>query len=150
MKEINKKWTILLFVATGMIYSCDSNGQKTSDGKKSPMPEQILEDFDTNKDGKLSLEEFTEKAPEQFAKMDKNEDGFLTLEELKVGKNRGHATPEKIMSDLDTNNDGSLSKLEARGPLKTDFEKIDSNNDEKITIEEIKAGMPKQKRKPKN
>ncbi|MEK6684341.1 MAG: hypothetical protein AABY46_06755 [Nitrospirota bacterium] len=44
---------------------------------------------DTNKDVKLSKEEFLANAENRFKKMDANGDGFLTPDELPKGKGQG-------------------------------------------------------------
>ena len=41
---------------------------------------------------------------------------------------------------MDTNKDGKLSKEEVKGPLKEQFSKIDTNNDDFITEQELKNG----------
>ena len=45
--------------------------------------------------------------------------------------------PSQIIEKMDANNDGKLSVNEAKGPLKEDFSKIDSNSDGFITKEEL-------------
>ena len=45
--------------------------------------EHMLEEFDTNKDGKLSKDEVPEGMRDRFDAADTNHDGFLDLEELK-------------------------------------------------------------------
>lgn len=55
---------------------------------------------------------------------------------------------DKVFKDLDTNEDNKISLMEAKGPLKKDFNKIDSNEDGFITKEELeKAPKPKRKEK---
>lgn len=41
-----------------------------------------FEAIDTNKDGKISLDEYTASCTERFKKLDTNGDGFLTKEEM--------------------------------------------------------------------
>lgn len=54
------------------------------------------------------------------------------------------------MKDLDTNNDGKISKNEAKGPLANDFSKVDANKDGYISKEELeKAPKPKGGRQPR-
>ena len=43
-----------------------------------------LEKVDTNKDGKISLDEFLAQKKEHFTKVDVDADGFLTKEEMKA------------------------------------------------------------------
>ena len=51
-------------------------------------PDQIIQMYDKNKDGKVSAEEF--RAPElaKFQKVDTNHDGIASLEEIKAASGR--------------------------------------------------------------
>ncbi len=51
---------------------------------------------------------------------------------------------QKIMNKMDKDNDGRISKQEAKGRLKKQFGKIDTNNDGFLTPDELKHN---QKRK---
>lgn len=53
---------------------------------------------------------------------------------------------EELFKDLDSNEDGKLSKKEVKGPLERDFDKIDINEDGFLSKEEI-VKMPKPERK---
>ena len=57
-------------------------------------------------------------------------------------------TYKELIKDMDTNEDGKLSKAEIKGPLKEDFAKVDANEDGFISEEEF-AKAPKLKRGPK-
>ena len=46
------------------------------------------------------------------------------------------ATTE-LMTKMDANKDGKLSKDEVKGPLSNDFDKIDTNEDGYISLEEL-------------
>ena len=59
-------------------------------------------------------------------------------------KNRFSA--KQIMKDLDMNEDDKISLKEVKGPLKKDFKKIDINKDGFISKKELKA-TPKLERK---
>ncbi len=70
-------------------------GQGGAEGPKGhrPSPEKVLEHLDSNKDGKVSLDEWKagprgkknpEKAEAKFKKLDTNQDGTLSLDELKA------------------------------------------------------------------
>lgn len=55
----------------------------------------------------------------------------------------GQPSVEQLLTQMDANKDGKLSEFEVKGPLKTDFSKIDTDDDGYITEEELeKAPKP--------
>ncbi|MCC7420130.1 MAG: EF-hand domain-containing protein [Planctomycetaceae bacterium] len=48
---------------------------------------------------------------------------------------------ERILSEMDSNKDGKLSKDEARGPLQQNFDRLDADKDGFITRDEIRRGF---------
>lgn len=67
------------------------------------------------------------------------------------GSRQGPPSMEKVFQ-MDSNNDGKLSKTEVKGRLQKDFDKIDTDKDGFITKEEFeKAPKPsKGQRPPRN
>jgi len=63
--------------ATGVSASSHKDG---GHGPRGPMP--TFEEFDANKDGKVSKDEMQAFAKAQFAKMDANSDGGLSADEM--------------------------------------------------------------------
>lgn len=60
----------------------------------------------------------------------------------------GPPNTDQIFKDLDRNEDQKISLKEVKGPLKKDFNKIDLNEDGFITKEELeKAPKPKRREK---
>jgi len=54
---------------------------------------------------------------------------------------------DQLITEMDSNNDGQLSKNEVKGPLSNDFEKIDTNNDGVLTKNELEnAPGPRRER----
>lgn len=71
--------------------------EKQDEGRRSgarPNVDQLLEQMDTNKDGKLSKKEVKGPISEQFGKIDTNDDGFLTKEELEKEQNGNGQRPQ--------------------------------------------------------
>lgn len=62
----------------------------------------------------------------------------------KDGRRKGPPSPEKTMERMDANNDGQISKSEAKGPLSKDFDKFDINKDGFLTLAEL-AKKPKRR-----
>lgn len=67
----------------------------------------------------------------------------------KDDKPRGGQEPDitRLLAEMDSNADGKLSKSEAKGPLQNNFSQIDTNNDGFITREEL-ANAPKPEGRP--
>ncbi|AUC83624.1 YHYH protein [Lacinutrix sp. Bg11-31] len=54
----------------------------------------------------------------------------------------------ELIKQMDVNKDGKLSKTEAKGPLKQDFSKIDTNSDGFISKEELEKGANGNSKRP--
>ena len=60
-------------------------GAQQPQGSSGPSPsEQFIQQFDTDKDGKVSQQEFLKPAEGQFRHMDKNGDGYITPDEAQA------------------------------------------------------------------
>jgi Ca2+-binding EF-hand superfamily protein len=77
--------------------------------------------LDTNKDGKLSFEEFVAMAPA-----------------LKATE-----SPDQLLQRLDANHDGKVTAAEFRGPEIAKFDKADANHDGVVTPAEAQAAGKK-------
>ena len=74
---------------------------------------------------------------------------FLATQNQSFAQDRNQGPPSfsQILTELDQDEDGKISKTEAKGPLKNDFAKIDANEDGFISEAEFDEA-PKPKGKP--
>lgn len=85
----------------------------------------------------------------------KEQKDSLNRQHQRLGRERNQGERPsvlEIISQLDINKDGRISKNEAKGPLEYDFSKIDVNNDGLISKEELEKGAKgreNQKRGPR-
>lgn len=84
--------------------------------------DKMFERLDTNKDGKISPDEFA-----AFRENNAKADGQAT----KAGK--------RMFARFDKDKDGSLSRTEAADVLAMRFKRMDANNDGILTLEELQA-----------
>ena len=76
-----------------------------------PVPPEVLEKFDADKDGKLNKEEREAARAAREKEFDKDGDGKLNDEERKAMREDAH---KKLLEKFDTDKDGKLSEEERK------------------------------------
>ena len=98
--------------------------------------------LDTNRDGLVSRSEYESNAA--FAAMDTDHNNRISIAELDeaVGsQHEGMPSASQRMSGSDNNGNQELSHEEFRRTLETRFHWLDSNQDGKLDLPEMKAGF---------
>jgi Ca2+-binding EF-hand superfamily protein len=156
--------TLLILASTALFASAANAAQTPSANSKAAEPRtraglvQSLNtrfgSFDLNADGTLTADEL-EKAQEKrvaemkaeldkdlqeaFAKLDADKNGQLSLTEYKAAApdiGVDGAKLSQIVTQLDTNKDGKVTKEEFTGPTLAGFDMVDANKDGTVTPEE--------------
>jgi len=94
--------------------------------KEKPNASKIMELLDSNGDSKIDKDEVSQdrrgKNSEDFYEIDANSDGFIDLEDLEASLNNRkpkEISVEKILKELDDNEDGTLNQLEIAAKKKS-------------------------------
>lgn len=64
-----------------------------------PYKSRMFEENDTDKDGKVSKQEFLIGSEKRFAEIDTNKDGFLTMDEMKARRDEMRAKMRERMKE---------------------------------------------------
>ena len=135
MKKPLSMFVVVTGIA-GLAYAGDAGMGKSSDMPSQSTAKPEFQAVDTDRDGKLSKSELKAIPETDFAKADINRDGMLDRTEFrnmawmpgspKHGALQSSAKPE--FDDVDSNDDGKLSKPEAASKLEgVDFATLDLN-----------------------
>lgn len=169
-----KKPLVLVIVLLSSMGPISAADEKPAKKKEVDNPQidrlvqNMLDRFDTNKDGKISKAEAKGNLAENFDRLDTNKDGFLDRDELrsaarvmaanmakgdnaKPGANanrQANIAAAKDFDALDRNADGRLSREELKGTEFADhFEEMDTNKDGTIDHKEFRAYLKKKANK---
>lgn len=104
--------------------------------------QRLMRAFDTDRDGKVTKDEFMATVRDRFAQMDLNNDGRITDEDLPprlrgrdilASDSMGHHGPGRrllrLLRDADTNKDGVVTRDEAMAAAEKRFAGLDRNKD---------------------
>jgi len=113
--------------------------------QEDPNKRPSFDTLDSNGDGEVSRDEVTnEKLLHDFYLYDRDISGTLTLEEFPKGPqgdmNQGMGQPQgkpPSFAEFDINGDGELTKDELKGPLARDFERLDLDKSNSLTLDEL-------------
>jgi Ca2+-binding EF-hand superfamily protein len=105
-----------------------------------PRSERLFQRLDTNKDGKLAIEELRPKAERRFLRLDADGDGRVSTAELdsrlKQQMDRRRAV---LISRLDRDGDGEMTTQEVDAYLVEIFTVADGDKDGAVTLVEAQA-----------
>lgn len=127
----------------------DANGILSKDefrahmrAKKGERKQKKFARMDTNGNGTVERDEFLAhkqaKAERKFTRMDKNGDGSVSKEEHASCK-KGKHHKKRMFKRMDKDGDGQVSQNESLTAWSNWFKRIDANNDQVVTADEVKA-----------
>ncbi len=129
----------LVFVAAGA-----ANAQQGGGGHGGGM----LERYDGDKDGKISLVEYETGRQSMFSRIDADGNGALSFAELDDAAAKADGRMAQMMQSRiaaikagDTNGDQSISADEYKAVVDAEFAKLDANSDGFVTADELQAAM---------
>jgi Ca2+-binding EF-hand superfamily protein len=138
-----EKIVLVFFLSLSLIFaSC--GGSENTEKKKTPK-EQIAK-FDTDKDNKISLEEWLFSRKIEFSQFDKDKDDIIKKREMKSKKKPGSG---RRFRKIDANDDNRITLQEWLEPTENSFKIKDNNQDGFITEDELKGNRPVRKRTAK-
>jgi Ca2+-binding EF-hand superfamily protein len=101
---------------------------------------RFIQHFDQDGDGLVSAEEFPG-GENRFNRLDANGDGTIDQTEAPQRPHRSRAHAKARLAEWDADGSGDISAEEFPGPL-DHFDRMDSDGDGFLSIEELRAGMP--------
>ena len=111
-----------------------------------PPATQQYKAMDRNSDGLVSTGEFEDVARSMFDAMDADKDDDVTLEEMQAARQRvsgrvniGPGVAARKIRELDTSDDGVLSRTEHRDAASLMFREADADNDGNLTTQEFET-----------
>jgi len=101
-------------------------------------PGEMMEKYDANKDGSVTLAELNAGLRAEFNAADTNHDGVLNMDEARVVNAARLSTQESAASPLiDWNEDGHIDFHEFATAARSVFEQVDRNEDGVLTPDEL-------------
>lgn len=104
---------------------------------------------DANNDGNITRDEFLARPIEMFDRLDTNHDGVIQASERPQRPQRAEGERgerggpgREGRPNIDSNNDGSISRAEFLAGGDARFQRMDANHDGRVTQEEAQAARP--------
>lgn len=155
--KYKKDWFKVLVWFLALFFSLTAEEEKKEPSKETTPPPRVVSSttifniywlgkMNTNKDSKVTFEEFSRYFQEHFQKADTNKNGVMEKTEyekfMKDLKQTHLDNSIKTLENLDKDKDGRLSREEAKVDEKR-FSELDSDKNDYISKEEIKNAAEK-------
>ncbi|MGZ3298424.1 MAG: EF-hand domain-containing protein [Asticcacaulis sp.] len=103
----------------------------------------MMDRYDTDHDGKVSLTEYENGRAFMFQRLDADGNGSVSFAEIDAAAKQFDRMAARInaLKEADTNNDQSISADEFKAASDAQFKKLDTNNDGFLSSDELMAGM---------
>jgi Ca2+-binding EF-hand superfamily protein len=104
-----------------------------------PRGQKGFDRLDTNKDGKISLVEFTPLAEKRFLSVDANKDDAVSAAEIDAALQAAmERRRDRILATMDTDKNGSVTRAELDKYAEAMVKSADANGDGGVTFEEAR------------
>jgi Ca2+-binding EF-hand superfamily protein len=104
-----------------------------------PRAQKVFDRLDVNKDGKISLAEFTPLAEKRFMKVDTNNDGAVSAAEIDAALQAAmERRRDRILADMDADKNGTVTRDELDKYVAAMVKSADANNDGGVTFDEAR------------
>jgi Ca2+-binding EF-hand superfamily protein len=103
---------------------------------------EVFDSADTDHDGRITRAEFAVAREKQFDKMDRNHDGVVSRDDfgflLTLAPSRGEKL-DRFIAAADSNNDRKMTREELRASPMRLFDRADTNHDDVVDQAELAA-----------
>ena len=109
-------------------------------GPTIPMAPKSFARADADKNGRLTLAELSPPAGRRFLKLDADGDKAVSRAEIEAKlMDSLQKRVSRMLDQMDTDKNGTITQAELDGAMKAKFEKADGNGDGELTLEEAQA-----------
>ena len=141
-KSIIGIFTMLILITASVIFIGAGHEKSTEQAAGKMTAEQMMTFMDSNGDGRITRDEAPAELKAGFDFFDQNKDGGIDINEAQIlvdyddNQAAGKMTAEQMMTFMDSNGDGRITRDEAPAELKAGFDFFDQNKDGGIDINE--------------
>ncbi|MEC8842106.1 MAG: hypothetical protein VX432_10985, partial [Candidatus Poribacteria bacterium] len=139
-KSIIGIFTMLILITASVIFIGAGHEKSTEQATGKMTAEQMMTFMDSNSDGRITRDEAPAELKAGFDFFDQNKDGGIDINEAQIladyanNQAAGKMTAEQMMTFMDSNGDGRITRDEAPAELKAGFDFFDQNKDGGIDI----------------